>query len=185
VSDNRSTRFLGRRHLLSFPSCLQRSSLLLSRRTSSHNSCYSMHCPAGAKRGLLNLPLDETVGLVGLHWGDRFFEFVPQNGKIKWQVKPWGSWKVPPPPFSPPCRLCQNKIQVLLSLLLLIYSLSLQPLKCSHQHIHPPPSPSYSCPAILVLSVQRINKPVVNPPHCWLPITTFHRLQQHLCTMTS
>jgi hypothetical protein len=51
---------------------------------------------AGAKRGLLNLPLDETVGLVGLHWGERFFEFVPQNGRIKWEVEPWGSWKVNP-----------------------------------------------------------------------------------------
>ena len=42
----------------------------------------------------MNLPMDETVGLVGLHWGDNFYEFVPQNGKVKWQVKPWGSWKV-------------------------------------------------------------------------------------------
>lgn len=48
----------------------------------------------GAKRGLLNLPVDEEVGLVGLHWGDRFFEFVPQNGEVQWEVQPWGDWKV-------------------------------------------------------------------------------------------
>ena len=48
---------------------------------------------AGAKRGLLNVR-DEEVGLVGLHWEDRFFEFVPQNGEVRWVVQPWGSWQV-------------------------------------------------------------------------------------------
>lgn len=49
---------------------------------------------SGARRGLLNLPIDEEVGLVGLHWGDQFHEFVPWKGDVRWEVAPWGSWKV-------------------------------------------------------------------------------------------
>ena len=49
---------------------------------------------SGARRGLLNLPVDEEVGLVGLHWGDQFHEFVPWKGDVQWEVTPWGSWKV-------------------------------------------------------------------------------------------
>ena len=43
---------------------------------------------------MLNLPLEEEVGLVGLHWGDRFLEFVPWSGQVCWEVEPWGSWSV-------------------------------------------------------------------------------------------
>ena len=59
---------------------------------------------AGAKRGLLNVR-DEEVGLVGLHWEDRFFEFVPQNGEVKWEVQLWGSWQVFPSAEDSPCIL--------------------------------------------------------------------------------
>lgn len=59
-------------------------------RAASHTAC----AMTGALRGLLNLPIDEEVGLVGLHWGDQFYEFVPWKGDVRWEVAPWGSWKV-------------------------------------------------------------------------------------------
>ena len=31
---------------------------------------------------------------MGLHWAGRFYEFVPQNGDVRWEVQPWGAWKV-------------------------------------------------------------------------------------------
>ena len=31
---------------------------------------------------------------MGLHWGDRFLEFVPWSGEVRWEVEPWGSWRV-------------------------------------------------------------------------------------------
>lgn len=36
----------------------------------------------------------ESVGLVGLHYRGEFYEFVPWNARISWQVKPWGEWQM-------------------------------------------------------------------------------------------
>lgn len=36
----------------------------------------------------------ESVGMVGLHYQGQFYEFVPWNGRVSWQVSPWGSWQV-------------------------------------------------------------------------------------------
>jgi tocopherol cyclase len=36
----------------------------------------------------------EEVGLIGIHYGDRFYEFVPWNSQMSWQVQPWGSWQM-------------------------------------------------------------------------------------------
>lgn len=36
----------------------------------------------------------ESVGMVGIHYQGKFYEFVPWNGYISWQVSPWGGWRV-------------------------------------------------------------------------------------------
>ena len=34
----------------------------------------------------------EDVGMIGLHYGGRFHEFVPWKGGVAWEVAPWGEW---------------------------------------------------------------------------------------------
>lgn len=34
----------------------------------------------------------EEVAMVGIHYRGKFYEFVPWNGNVSWQIKPWGSW---------------------------------------------------------------------------------------------
>ncbi len=36
----------------------------------------------------------EEVAMVGIHYRDRFYEFVPWNSQINWQIKPWGEWRI-------------------------------------------------------------------------------------------
>ncbi|MEB3161404.1 MAG: tocopherol cyclase family protein [Synechocystis sp.] len=36
----------------------------------------------------------EEVGLIGIHWRGRFYEFAPWTGKIRWQVSRWGRWEL-------------------------------------------------------------------------------------------
>lgn len=36
----------------------------------------------------------EEVAMVGIHHRQQFYEFVPWNAQIGWQVAPWGSWRV-------------------------------------------------------------------------------------------
>jgi tocopherol cyclase len=36
----------------------------------------------------------ESVAMVGIHYRDRFYEFVPWNAVVEWEVSPWGSWKM-------------------------------------------------------------------------------------------
>lgn len=36
----------------------------------------------------------ESVGMVGVHYRDRFYEFVPWNSQIEWQIQPWGKWQI-------------------------------------------------------------------------------------------
>ncbi|MGF1512297.1 MAG: tocopherol cyclase family protein [Elainellaceae cyanobacterium] len=36
----------------------------------------------------------EAVAMVGLHHGDRFYEFAPWNAEVHWKIHPWGSWQM-------------------------------------------------------------------------------------------
>jgi tocopherol cyclase len=36
----------------------------------------------------------ESPGLIGLHYQNKFYEFVPWNSQISWQIQPWGEWKM-------------------------------------------------------------------------------------------
>jgi tocopherol cyclase len=36
----------------------------------------------------------ECVGLVGIHHHGVFYEFVPWNARVSWQVDPWGCWRI-------------------------------------------------------------------------------------------
>ncbi|MBD4018862.1 tocopherol cyclase, partial [Xanthomonas citri pv. citri] len=46
--------------------------------------------------GLRQLPgLNETfenAALIGVHHGGIFYEFVPWNGVVEWEVTQWGQW---------------------------------------------------------------------------------------------
>jgi tocopherol cyclase len=44
----------------------------------------------GGRRQLLGWM--EEVAMVGIHYLGKFYEFVPWNAKVFWQVKPWGYW---------------------------------------------------------------------------------------------
>ncbi|KAK9792704.1 hypothetical protein WJX73_007933 [Symbiochloris irregularis] len=49
----------------------------------------------GAKRSILGLSaVVEDVGMIGLHWNDRFLELVPWTGSVQWEVEPWGRWRI-------------------------------------------------------------------------------------------
>jgi len=36
----------------------------------------------------------EAVAMIGIHHGDRFYEFVPWNAEVHWKIQPWGSWQM-------------------------------------------------------------------------------------------
>ncbi len=36
----------------------------------------------------------EAVAMIGLHYGDRFYEFAPWNAEVNWKIHPWGSWQM-------------------------------------------------------------------------------------------
>jgi tocopherol cyclase len=36
----------------------------------------------------------EEVAAIGIHYRDRFYEFVPWNSRIYWQIQPWGEWRM-------------------------------------------------------------------------------------------
>jgi tocopherol cyclase len=36
----------------------------------------------------------EEVAMIGIHYRDKFYEFVPWNSQISWQIKPWGEWRI-------------------------------------------------------------------------------------------
>jgi tocopherol cyclase len=38
--------------------------------------------------------LTESVGIIGIHAGDRFYEFTIWNSTMQWQVETWGSWEM-------------------------------------------------------------------------------------------
>ena len=31
---------------------------------------------------------------VAVHYDGKFYEFVPWEGKVEWEIAPWGSWKM-------------------------------------------------------------------------------------------
>jgi tocopherol cyclase len=36
----------------------------------------------------------EEVAMVGIHYRGKFYEFVPWNSQINWQIQPWGKWQI-------------------------------------------------------------------------------------------
>lgn len=36
----------------------------------------------------------EEVAMIGIHYRDRFYEFVPWNSQVSWQIQPWGEWRM-------------------------------------------------------------------------------------------
>lgn len=46
----------------------------------------------GGKRGVLWWM--ESVAMVGIHYRGKFYEFVPWNAKVHWEIHPWGYWRM-------------------------------------------------------------------------------------------
>lgn len=46
----------------------------------------------GGKRGVLWWM--ESVALFCLHYQGKFYEFVPWNSQVSWQIQPWGEWRM-------------------------------------------------------------------------------------------
>ncbi|MDH6059052.1 tocopherol cyclase family protein [Chrysosporum bergii ANA360D] len=46
----------------------------------------------GGKRGVLWWM--ESVAMIGLHYQGKFYEFVPWNGTVEWDIQPWGRWQM-------------------------------------------------------------------------------------------
>ncbi|MBD6614539.1 tocopherol cyclase [Komarekiella sp. 'clone 1'] len=46
----------------------------------------------GGRRGVLWWM--ESVAMIGLHYQGKFYEFVPWNSQVDWQIQPWGRWQM-------------------------------------------------------------------------------------------
>lgn len=46
----------------------------------------------GGRRGVLWWM--ESVAMVGLHYQGKFYEFVPWNSQVNWNIEPWGNWQM-------------------------------------------------------------------------------------------
>lgn len=46
----------------------------------------------GGRRGVLWWM--ESAALIGIHYQDKFYEFVPWNSEVNWQIQPWGRWQM-------------------------------------------------------------------------------------------
>ena len=46
----------------------------------------------GGRRGVLWWM--ESVALICLHYRGKFYEFVPWNSQVHWQIQPWGRWQM-------------------------------------------------------------------------------------------
>lgn len=46
----------------------------------------------GGRRGVLWWM--ESVAMVGLHYRGKFYEFVPWNSEVHWDILPWGRWQM-------------------------------------------------------------------------------------------
>ncbi|KAF5198433.1 Tocopherol cyclase protein [Thalictrum thalictroides] len=49
---------------------------------------------AGGLRELPGLNSFENAALIGVHYGGVFYEFVPWNGVVSWEIAPWGRWRI-------------------------------------------------------------------------------------------
>lgn len=36
----------------------------------------------------------ESVAMIGIHHRGKFYEFVPWNASVSWEIQPWGSWSM-------------------------------------------------------------------------------------------
>jgi tocopherol cyclase len=62
-------------------------------------NCNSFHETAGlaitaggGRRKVLWMT--EEVAMIGIHYQGKFYEFVPWNSQISWQIQPWGEWRL-------------------------------------------------------------------------------------------
>ncbi len=46
----------------------------------------------GGRRSVLGMM--ESVAMVGIHYRGTFYEFVPWNSQVHWQIEPWGKWQM-------------------------------------------------------------------------------------------
>lgn len=46
----------------------------------------------GGRRGVLWWM--ESVAMIGIHYQGQFYEFVPWNSQVSWQIQPWGKWQM-------------------------------------------------------------------------------------------
>ncbi|KAB8335361.1 tocopherol cyclase [Scytonema tolypothrichoides VB-61278] len=46
----------------------------------------------GGRRGVLWWM--ESVAMIGIHHQDKFYEFVPWNSQVHWDIQPWGRWQM-------------------------------------------------------------------------------------------
>ncbi|MBD2036713.1 tocopherol cyclase family protein [Leptolyngbya sp. FACHB-321] len=46
----------------------------------------------GGRRGVLWWM--ESVAMIGLHYRGTFYEFVPWNAQVHWEIQPWGNWRM-------------------------------------------------------------------------------------------
>ncbi|CAA7410103.1 unnamed protein product [Spirodela intermedia] len=51
---------------------------------------------AGGGRRLLPGLSDiyESTAMIGVHFGGNFYEFVPWDGAVNWEIAPWGFWRI-------------------------------------------------------------------------------------------
>ncbi len=45
---------------------------------------------AGGIRQVFNW--QESIGIIGIHYQGKFYEFSRENSQLSWQIKPWGNW---------------------------------------------------------------------------------------------
>jgi tocopherol cyclase len=46
----------------------------------------------GGRRGVLWWM--ESVAMIGIHYRGKFYEFVPWNAEVEWEIHPWGYWRM-------------------------------------------------------------------------------------------
>ena len=46
----------------------------------------------GGRRGVLWWM--ESVAMIGVHYRGKFYEFVPWNSQVEWNIQPWGKWQM-------------------------------------------------------------------------------------------
>lgn len=46
----------------------------------------------GGRRGVLWWM--ESVAMIGVHYKGTFYEFVPWNARVQWEIQPWGNWRM-------------------------------------------------------------------------------------------